>query len=211
MYLIKRRYNKLLYAVVVMVLSSNSIAAQSAFKSFFKLSCPEKKWVVSHPFVAKKALNISKNVRIQTDSIASLKLLKGDGNGDQVDAFRHTLWMSMLSNSIGEKKSRKLGIAHEKGNYKQFKKSKLEDGNVPDSVSSEMDLFNNEVGILLSKQNSTHLVQDVISAVLNGRCKIIKRNANGTFLDENNDAIDLESIKGKWKNEKCLVWSDEIN
>ena len=44
------------------------------------------------------------------------------------------------------KKAVKLGIAHEKANLISFKKMKGdEEGVLPDSISSVMDLFNNQV------------------------------------------------------------------
>ena len=120
---------------------------EKAIKNFRKLSCPEKWWVIGHPFVAKKALKISKEARLKTDWVKQNKLLKGEGNGDQVDAFRHTYWMALLTQNIGARKAKRLGVVHEKGNKKQFKKGKKEDGELPDKIGSDMDLFNNQVGI----------------------------------------------------------------
>ncbi|MDF1673085.1 MAG: hypothetical protein P1U41_06245, partial [Vicingaceae bacterium] len=122
---------KLLFLLVVFC-SNGLVFSQSKFKSFKKLSCPEKWWVIWHPFVAKKAFNVSQLARQKTDSIKQNKILKGNGSGGQVDAFRHTFWMAKLTNEIGWRRAEKLGKAHEKGNYKDYKKRRLEDGVVPD-------------------------------------------------------------------------------
>jgi hypothetical protein len=54
--------------------------------------------------------------------------------------------MACVTRTIGSKKALKLGRAHEKGNKLQFKKHQLEDKILPDSVSTVMDLHNNEQG-----------------------------------------------------------------
>lgn len=201
---------KLLFLLLFFVVSS-LVYSQSKFKSFKKLSCPEKWWVVWHPFVAKKAFNVSQLARQKTDSIKQNKILKGKGNGDQVDAFRHTFWMAQLTNEIGWRRARSLGEAHEKGNYKDYKKRRLEDGEVPDKISSEMDYFNNNVGIALGKNTNENLVEKVVELVRTGKCKIIKTDAEGNYLDCGGNVLLKENLKGKWKNNKCLVWSIEVD
>lgn len=185
------------------------VYSQSKIKSFKKLSCPEKWWVVWHPFVAKKAFNISHLARQKTDSIKQNKILKGKGNGDQVDAFRHTFWMAKLANEIGWRRAKSLGRAHEKGNYKDYKKRRLEDGEVPDKISSDMDYFNNDVGIELGKNTNENLANKVVELVKMGKCKIIKTDAEGNYIDCDNNILLKENLKGKWENNKCLVWSNQ--
>jgi len=180
-------------------------------KQFKKLSCSEKWWVAGHPFVAKKSLKISEYARAITKEVKEEKLLKGEGNGDQIDAFRHTFWMANLTLEIGARRTKKLGKAHEKGNFKDFKKHQLEDGVLPDKISSEMDLYNNEVGIAVGKKSSIfELKSIVIDIILQGNCKIIKTDKEGNFLDEEGKIIPSENLKGKWENEKCLVKSNEM-
>lgn len=184
---------------------------EAKIQQFKKLSCPEKWWVLGHPFVAKKALKISEYARAITKEVKENKLLKGEGNGDQLDAFRHTFWMANLTLEIGGRGAKKLGNAHEKGNYKDFKKHQLEDGVLPDKINSEMDLYNNDVGIAIGKQTSSFELKNiVIELVLQGNCKIIKKNKNGDFLDCEGNIIPAENLKGKWENEKCLVSSNEV-
>ncbi|OFY88292.1 MAG: hypothetical protein A3K10_05330 [Bacteroidetes bacterium RIFCSPLOWO2_12_FULL_31_6] len=202
---------KIILSAFLLLIYSFSFGQESKLKQFMKLSCPEKWWVVGHPFVAKKALKISEYARAITEEVKENGLLKGEGNGDQLDAFRHTFWMANLTLEIGGRRAKKLGKAHEKGNYQDFKKHQLEDGILPDKVSSEMDLYNNDVGIAIGKQSSSFELKNiVIELVLQGNCKIIKTDKKGNFLDAEGNIIPTENLKGKWENEKCLVSSNEV-
>ncbi len=189
-----------------------STTAQSDFKSFLKLSGPIKRWVLFHPFKAKTSLKISKETNKVADSIRKTNLLDKDAAGGQVDAFRHAYWMARLRQEIGERAARSLGKAHEKENYITYKKLKLEDGVVPDEISTDMDLHNNEEGLKLITKGSTvskrSLIYRIVNAIYNGKMKIIKKDANGNFLTCNQKIISKESLKGKWKNNKCLVPSN---
>lgn len=198
-----------LFIVFCLLICDNLVSQESVCKSFKKLSCPEKSWVVFHPFVAKKALNISLESRKVTVIIKQQQLLKGEGNGDQLDAFRHTYWMALLSLEIGAKKAKKLGVAHEKGNYRQFKKGKTEDGALPDKIASEMDLQNNDLGIALAKTESPEKLKELVAEkIKSGEAKIVKKDQSGNFLDANGQIIPIEELKGKWENRKVLVNSD---
>lgn len=189
-----------------------SLAQDSDYQKFRKLSCPEKWWTITHPFVAKKALKITTEARSITKKVLNDTILKGTGNGLQVDAFRHTYWMARLAQEINWRKARRLGITHEKGNKRDYKKHRYEDGAIPDKISSDMDLFNNSVGIKIGKENrkisQEELKEIVIQVILQGKCKVIKMDEKGNFLDGNYQIILLENLKGKWENEKCLVNSD---
>jgi len=203
-----------LYILFLMLFLSSLLQAQniSSLKKFSKLSRPEKCWVLQHPFVTKKTLTITQKVLLVTDSIAKTTTLDGDKSGGQVDAFRHAYWMASLAQSIGWRKALKLGRAHEKSNYIDFKKHRLEDGQHPDKASGDMDIYNNKVGIEIVKANKNIIDKNlqllVISAIEAGRMKIIKKDILGNFLDENNNIIPTDSLKGKWNNGKCLVNSD---
>lgn len=189
-----------------------SLAQDSNYQKFRKLSCPEKWWTITHPFIAKKASKITTEARNTTKKVLTDTILKGTGNGLQVDAFRHTYWMARLAQEINWRKTKRLGIAHEKGNKKDFKKHRYEDGSIPDKTSSDMDFFNNSVGIKLGKENrkisQEELKEIVIQVILQGKCKMIKMDDKGNFLDCNNQTISPEKLKGKWENEKCLVNSN---
>jgi len=201
---------KNLFIVTVLIVMSTN--AQSGFSSFFKLSPPKRTWVFFHPFKAKKSLQISKETNKVSDSIAKTNVLDRDKSGGQVDAFRHAYWLARLSQEIGERAARSLGKAHEKENYLAFKKSALEDGIVPDEISSEMDLHNNEQGLkIISENNSLSqkaLIAKIVRAIQEGKMKIIKKDKTGNFLTCNGAKIDKKTLKGKWKNNKCLVNSN---
>ncbi|KGL62464.1 DUF6973 domain-containing protein [Polaribacter sp. Hel1_85] len=187
--------------------------SQASLKSFFKLSGPKRTWVLFHPFKATKSLKISKETNRVTDSIKRTNLLDGDASGGQVDAFRHAYWMARLTQEMGKRAARSLGKAHEKENYLTYKKRKLEDGVVPDEISSEMDLHNNDEGIkLITKGSITSkegLIYRIINAIKSGKLKIIKKDKNGKFLTCDGKTLKKEELKGKWKNNKCLVNSNE--
>lgn len=203
--------SKLLLFLIIVSFVAN---AQSKKQHFFNLSGPKKIWVLFHPFKAKKSLEISKEANRVSDSIKKTDLLDKDGSGGQVDAFRHAYWMARLHQEIGKSAARSLGKAHEKENYQTFKKRKLEDGVVPDEISSIMDLYNNEQGLKLirkgSKVSKKGLIYRVVNAIKSGKMKIIKKDKKGDFLTCKNHKISKESLKGKWKNNKCLVQSNQI-
>jgi len=206
-----RNLNKI-FILVGFLISFNTNAQNSSIKSFFKLPRPEKYWVIAHPFKAKKAFKISKETQALSDSLKNTNLLDGDANGGQVDAFRHSYWMARLSKEIGIKAARKLGKKHEKGNYIYYKKHKTEDGTIPDKVSSQMDLFNNEIGIEIFTDNKEtsriDIQQLIIQYIKKGRMRIIKKNDKREFLDCKGNIISEAELKGKWENKKCLVPSN---
>lgn len=198
----------------VLLLGSLNIHAQnkSIPGRFCSINRPEKCWALWHPFIAKKTWKITQEILKVTDSIASVKTLDGDRNGGQVDAFRHAYWMALLTRQTAWRKALKLGRAHEKGNYLDFKKHRLEDGAHPDKASGDMDLFNNKIGIELGKTSKKtsekELQQIVIDAILAGKMKIIKKDSLGNFLDVKGNIIPADSLQGKWDNGKCIVNSN---
>jgi len=195
-----------------MFLFSVNAFSQNTINSFFDLSSPERWWVVIHPFKAKKAFNISKEVLKTTDSISKLGVIGKDINGGQLDAFKHSFWLVKMSNIIGQNSALKLGKAHEKGNHQAFKKHRLEDGTLPDKISSEMDLFNNKVGVHIFVQNKNlnekELIGLLLSEIQNGKMKIIKKDAFNNFLTCDGVIIPKDSLMGKWENKKCLIPSN---
>ena len=198
--------------IFLLFLVSVSSYGQTNWQKFKKLSGPKKMWVLFHPFKAKKALNVSREANRVSDSIKNSPLLDKDGSGGQVDAFRHAYWMARLRQEIGKNAACSLGKAHEKENYQTYKERKLEDGVVPDKISSEMDLFNNDVGLTLtrkgSKTSQKGLIYKIINAIKAGKLRIIKKDKRGNYLTCNGKIISKESLKGKWINNKCLVSSN---
>jgi hypothetical protein len=203
----KKLWSVFLFTVII------SANAQSNLDSFWKLSGPIKTWVVFHPFKAKKSLKISIETNKVADSIAKTNLLDGDAAGGQVDAFRHGYWMARLMQEIGKRAAKSLGKAHEKENYITFKKRKLEDGVVPDEISTIMDLHNNDEGLKLIKRNSktsrNSLIYIIVNTIKSGKMKIIKKDKNGNFLTCSGEIISKKKLKGKWKNNKCLMASNK--
>ena len=96
-----------------------------------------------------------------------------------------------------------------------FKKHKDEDGDVPDAISNTMDLWNNQIGADMSRENpeadEETLVTLVRVAVISGMCRIVKRNSSGDFLDLSGNVIKREQWHGKWVNPRCLVTSDKTS
>jgi hypothetical protein len=188
---------------------------QNTLSRFFKLSCPEKTWVLTHPFIAHGAYKIT------TEALEMIKekihdtLFDGDLNGGQLDAFRHAYWMARISQKYGWRRAYNLGKAHEKGNYKDYKKHRLEEGTLPDESSGQMDFLNNDVGIQLGKENplatSNELSQQIEELILAGKLFIIKKNKSGQFVNCQGEIISNDEIKGKWNNPKCIVSSNMLN
>lgn len=196
---------------VIFILKTNTSQSQSLRKSFSKLSGPEKCWVIFHPFKAKRAFIISQEAQKISDSIQKTNLLDKDPNGGQVDALRHSYWMATLAQKIGRRSAKSLGKAHERGNYKQYKKHKLEEGTLPDLKSSEMDLYNNNIGIEIFRNNKKASKKAYLKLIIEqinlGKLKILKKDNNGKYLDCNGGLLPINEYYGKWENSKCLITS----
>jgi hypothetical protein len=199
--------------IIVLIFLSSQLSAQSNWEKFWNLSAPYKKWVIFHPFKAKRASEISFEAKRVSDSIAKTDLLDKDIAGGQVDAFRHAYWMARLRQEIGKRAAVSLGKAHEKDNYRTFKKNQTEDGIVPDKASKEMDLFNNKVGLRYSEKgiltSKTELTHNIINAILMGDLKVIKKDSAGNFLTCDGELIPSEELQHSWKNRKCLIPSNK--
>jgi hypothetical protein len=180
--------------------------SQSSFK---KLPAPEKKWVLLHPIKAIKGKRITQEVILVVDSIKKTGVIGSDNNGGKLDAFKHTYWMARLTQTIGARATRKLGIAHEKGNYLQYKNRTLEDAALPDSISSVMDLKNNDLGINFGNtfKKETHsiaLKKSILEAAIHEQLYTIKKDTLGNFITCEGTIISMEIWGGKWNIPKCL-------
>ena len=199
--------------IILFILLSTQLSAQSNWKQFWQQSAPHKMWVVFHPFKAKKASEISFEATRVSDSIAKTDLLDKDIAGGQADAFRHAYWMARLHQKIGKCAALSLGKAHEKANYKTFKKNKFEDGILPDQASKEMDLFNNKVGLGFTKKgistDSNELTLKIVNAILMGDLKVIKKDTVGNYLTCDGELIPAGELLHSWKNHKCLIPSNK--
>jgi hypothetical protein len=170
-------------------------------------------WAIFHPVTAIRVLMIHR----ACNSFYGHNLLRSKldtvENGGKADAYRHVFYMAAFAQKMRIKKLRKLGRAHEKTNYRQFMRGKKEQGEMPDSLSSIMDLRNNETGFAIGcnfrSLKLAELSEFVISAIDSGKALIRKRNKQGTWLNCDDTAISGSTTK-KWDRGGCLVRSDSM-
>lgn len=182
------------------------------WKTFWKLSRPEKGWVLSHPFKAKRAYLTTRHVRQITDSLFRLQIPDTFRHGGRIDAFRHSYWMALLTHRIGERASRKLGKRHEQGNRIDYRRARSEDGHLQDATACEMDLHNNEQGIGLALQHPAatpgELIPVCLDAIHTGSMKILLINQAGEYCDCQGRPVEMNRRgMDKWKLPICLVSS----
>lgn len=186
-----------------------SIHCFSQPNAYFKISTDEKRWAFFHPFAALKLKKHKQEVFLACEAVKKNRSLDQYENGGKLDAFRHVYAMAYFSRFVSVKKLRKLGRLHEKGNYRQFQKNIKEEGELPDSISSVMDLKNNEIGFSLAKEarfmEQEALQKTVIDLINAGKTYSIKRDASGNYIDCEGVVLPPEKIKGTWKNSKCLT------
>jgi hypothetical protein len=188
-----------------------SIRVSAQTKAFHNLSKYEKHWAMVHPFAALKIKKHQAEMYAVYTEVKKQHILDNFENGGKLDAFRHTFAMAYFSKYIRPGKLRKLGKAHEKANHWQFLHHLAdEDGELSDSLSSVMDLKNNDIALSLAKEvkklSPEEIKQKVIVLVQAGAVFIIKRNAQGQYVDCNNQLIAPEKLK-TWNTPKCLVKS----
>lgn len=176
------------------------------------LSRYETCWALVHPFAALKVRKIGKRASAIYRQ-ADLKMrLDAYASGGRLDAFRHVFYMAAFAQKVRVKKLRRLGRAHEKANYRQFLHAGQEEGEVPDSLSSVMDLRNNELGFEIGHTNKKlsleELKNTVILKIQAGKAVILKRNKNGSYMDCANHVLNMEAFEKRWEIPKCLVPSD---
>lgn len=168
-----------------------------------KISKREILWGISHPIIANKTLKITSLAMNITDSIEANNILS-DRSGGNLDAFKHAIWMALLSQHINSRKARRIGIIHEKINYREYKRG----NSSQDSAASLMDLKNNEVGIYIYENNKSLSRQDLVNIIIekikNGELYRIKKDEEGEYLDCNNRIIDIDKEKG-WNKRKCII------
>ena len=182
-----------------------SVAASAQRAAWKRAGTAEKVWVLSHPFVAKKAFRVTQRVLEVRDSLKKASYFKGNTrSGSKADAVRHAYWMARLTTSIGKRRALKLGEAHEKKNKKDFDNGILEEQFLPDQAAMQMDLKNNAKGAEIGL-NKAKPLDEVLKALQSGELFWIKQNEKGEFLDRNNQVIPLKEWSGKWENERVLV------
>jgi len=203
-----------LFVILIILHLPYSSSAQSLIREFHKISCAEKVWVITHPFKAKKAFRITSFVRLETAKVKQEQVLDTFPHGGKLDAFRHCYWMATLTQKIGRRAAFSLGKAHERGNYRAFRKSKKEDGEIQDATAVEMDVFNNQQGICIGINNPKtepyQVRMIVIETIKKGELKTLKRSANGMLTDCFGAAVDISNrTKKDWKLPYCLISSNE--
>jgi hypothetical protein len=178
-------------------------------QSFVSRSFHEKKWALFHPFAALKIKKLYKSCRVYYLEVKKANVLDTFESGGKLDAFRHVFFMAGFSQKIKAKKVRKLGVAHEKGNYIHFKKGIKEEGEIPDSLSTVMDLYNNETGIRIGVENKgldlASLKEKVLEEMKLGKVLYFRRNRNGDYLDCDGNLIRLDDYQKKWFIPKCMI------
>jgi hypothetical protein len=174
---------------------------------------PEKCWAIFHPFAAVKIRKIYKLSHPFYEEIKKNNILDSFGNGGKLDAFRHVYFMAAFTQKVKARKVRKLGKAHEKGNHKDFQKGIKEDGEIPDSLSTVMDLQNNEAGIRIGAENKNaslkELSEIVLKVIRNGETVYFKRDLSGNYLTCDDKIIEITDYAGKWFVPKCLIRTSE--
>jgi hypothetical protein len=198
--------NNKLKIALLLIISSSLLNGQKPFKE-------EVFWAIWHPVAAIKVKKMYSKAYVIYTQPTIKTALDSFNNGGKLDAFRHVFFMATFAQKIKLKKLKKLGLAHEKGNYRQFKKGQNEEGERPDSLSNVMDLKNNELGLKIGSENKNlslvELKQNVIQQINEGKALIILRNAKGLYLDCNNSPLDLKLYTHNWYIPKCLVQSNQ--
>ncbi len=168
----------------------------------------EKVWVLLHPFSGKKAKRKSNQAKKVSDRVSVTKDWLPINSGGRKDAFRHGIWMSLLSTRIGPKRAIWLGKAHEKKNKKDFFKRRLEDGEYPDYWAVKMDLYNNRIGSKLVERGDAELndlIDLVLSCIEKGKFQMIKMDLNGNSLRLDGSILSKEEWQTIWKSERVLI------
>ncbi len=195
-----KRFSVILLALVVLSASLNAKP---------KTSCYEFWWSMAHPFAAMKVKKTYKKVYpLFNDPALGSQLDTFSVNG-KLDAFRHVFYMAAFAQKVKAKKLVKLGKAHEKTNYLQFKRDPERKTHQQDSVSCDMDLKNNMIGIQLGSSNKKASLEELkakaIELVQSNNAHYILRDRKGKYIDCNNATINIQDYNGKWYIPLCMT------
>jgi hypothetical protein len=201
-------------AALLLCLAHTPATAQTRFAQWQQLSGPMQRWTLLHPFAAPKALAISKRALAITDSVRTIGSIGTDANGGKLDAFRHGIWMALLVQAMSPCKAASLGRAYERGNHRDFRQGKLEDGAQQDAIASKMDLWNNKAGRRIGRTceglTDAETAREILRGLHQLEFRIVKKDRAGHCLDETDAVIPVEAWQGKWRNARCLWPSDWI-
>jgi hypothetical protein len=187
------------------------VAAQSNNVHYGDLSGKEKSWAMFHPRAAKKVKKIIPEVRTDVRQKIADKKIDSLIHGGQADAYRHALWMALTAKHIGDKKARRVGQMHEESNKLHFYKSEKEDNALQDSISCQMDLLNNDLGIAYGigykDKSDDELKELVLNGILAGEFFMLFRNSKNEFIDCEGNVVDNKNRleEKKWYLPYCLV------
>lgn len=198
-------------STICLIISCLCLTFQS--KAQHHISKYEYRWAIFHPFTALKIKKLLPKAMLVYKAVKQEKLLDTLENGGKLDAFRHTYTMAYLARNIKVKKLRKLGKSHEKGNKLQFLKGEFEFGERPDSLASEMDLRNNELGFSIGGRNrkatDNELKQVVIDKIREGNAWYLKRNSRFLYIDCEGNELKMDDYQKNWQIPKCLIKTNE--
>lgn len=153
----------------------NPLKAQKGKGAFKQLSCFEMAWAIGHPFKVARGKRTSQEALDLYYQVKDTLWPSMQGVSDSADAFRHALWMVLLSESMSAGAAYRLGLAHEKANYRQMKKGELEDGSQIEVGFIQMDLHNNlhAIQAMNCQSNSIESATDfALSLVRSGVLKV---------------------------------------
>jgi hypothetical protein len=201
--MLKSIYIKAFVCIVSLVFFQTFVFSQKRISKYEVL------WAFKYPLAAFKIKKQWPVVMRHYELVKKSKALDPLENGGKLDAFRHVYVMAYLVNYVKEEKLRKLGFAHEKGNYHQFINHQLEYSERPDSLACIMDLRNNEVGFELKKVltcfKSDSLAKVVIEQIHQGKAWYLKRNEQKNYVSCENEVINLSFYNNNWFIPKCLI------
>lgn len=170
-------------------------------------------WATLHPRAAIKVNKLKQNADPVYNRYVKLAIPDSFSSGGKLDAFRHVFYMSVFTQAIKANTIKKLGKAHERKNIRAAKKRKLEDGEIASLVASEMDLFNNELGISIgpvNKQLSLEALAELaINAIERGEARILLRNCKGQYQTCEALSKSLKTVTTLAAQAPCLVPSNQ--
>lgn len=205
---------KLILTCFIGMLMVQTLFAQKEVKGLRSLRWSQKVWVMKYPFVAFAGYRLTKRVLAVTAEVKADTVLDGDGNGGQVDAFRHSFWMATMAQRFAYKKVIALGLAHEKDDYRNYKRDLIEDGSPGDSLASLMDKLNNrsgaDIGHANRKCSEAALKALIIEAIKEGKMTVLWKDKAGNYLTCEGKVLQIDDYKGLWYKPKCFKPSNYI-
>lgn len=194
--------------IIALILSMKLISQKK------KIFNPVTIWAITHPLSASKIKKIHRECQVIYQNKELKQRLDSFANGGKIDAFRHIFFMVAFHQKVKTSALRKLGIAHENQNYRQYLKGEENGEWRHDSLSMVMDLYNNEVALQVNATSEKipleELKEQVIQIIQNGKALILKRNQKGDLIRCDGSLIHKGEFSDAWYIPKCLVSSDYI-